>query len=189
MNWYNEFISIAGWSLRTLDLRYKMLHCDDASSILTSGGVDYTPEQMVLFTIFEACIASHLVDGEHVKCEVPYPLTESSNSKNPKRADLAFKDGGSGKGWNYIEAKKYTYNGKRFVAADIRKIRSLGKKCGRYLFLYRVTPDSGGHKCLKSVVDKNFARDLTQVRYGEFPTHNCEGMPSRCHYGLYRVKI
>jgi len=66
MQWQKDLMAVAGWTLRSLDLRYQLLYADQVSSILETAGIDRAPEQTVIFGIFEAAVANHYRDGSDV---------------------------------------------------------------------------------------------------------------------------
>lgn len=190
MHWQNDFMAVAGWTLRSLDLRYQLLYAEQVQLILETAGIDRAPEQTVIFGIFEAAVASHYRDGSDVMYEAKYP-TISISKINPKRADLAFKADGVGQKWNYIEVKKYTLTGagKSGIDNDISKLKTIPRKCGRYIFTYRIRVTSGKSKRLGDLLTANFKDQLTLVAENEFDTHTKSGKRGVCEYALCRIKV
>lgn len=110
MDWPTQFIQLAKYALQREDLRHRFLHAKQAGKIFQTPGISGCLETTVVLAIYEAAIAKGFSHGRTIDYERKYP-TESG--ENPKRADLAMKDGGKGKNWCYIEVKYYGGSGKQ----------------------------------------------------------------------------
>ena len=185
MSWIDDFIPLAEWSLRQQDLRHRYLFASNAASVMLSSGIERTLETMVVLSIYEAALGKGYQDKKTIGYERAYP---NSDGKNPKRADLAFKDNGKGKNWAYIEVKYYGSTGKAFVQNDINKLRGIEQRLQRWVFVYRVRKAKGTSQPLQSLLSKNFPNDLAFEKNGKFETRINNGEEDAlCEFVLARV--
>jgi hypothetical protein len=195
MIWMHDFESLVTWALRSIDLRYSFYFAKSAAAVSSTPGLFYVPEPLVNSAIFEAYLGKGYVRGSSVDLEHAYP---SSTAINPKRADLAFKDGKVGSKWAFVETKYWNSNTSA-IDSDIMKLVNEKSKISRWLLLYRVRPV--GNATLESlilkrlypahlIIEESFSFDTTAVSAGKNMMGNPTTLflPGKCDVCLCRVK-
>lgn len=192
MRWPDDILALTGWALRHQDLRHQYIYSGKASDLKTTPGIAAALEVTVILAIYEAALGKGYIEGKTAGYEKPYPAVrkpKQMKKANPKRADLAFKDPGTGKNWGYVEVKKYGGNGKFWVQHDIDKLKSIEQKSQRWMIVYRVRPQEGKSQKLKAMLLKNFAGQLDIHGAEDFETvEQFYGEPGLCEYCLARVR-
>ena len=184
MSWIDDFMPLAEMALRQQDLRHRYLHAAQASKVLSTPGIAWSFETTIVLGVYESALGKGYRQNSTVDYERAYP---KAGKKNPKRADLAFKDPGKGKNWCYVEVKYYGGNGKQWVGHDIKKLKSIKLKSQRWMFIYRVRPNGGKSQSLDNLLKKNFAKVLSSHKCASFPTVCNSGVPGVCDLCLVKV--
>lgn len=145
----------------------------------------------MILAIYEAALGKGYKEGSTAGYEKPYPAKKKPSKlkkRNPKRADLAFKDPGVGQNWGYVEVKQYGANGKQWIQHDIDKLKEIEQKAQRWLIVYRVRPKDGKSPKLDDLLVKNFKGIIELYGSGAFETVEIiYGEPGICEYSLARV--
>jgi hypothetical protein len=166
MTWSDDLASLAKWAIQTEDLRHRFLYASSAAELEKTPGITQALETSVVLSIYEAARRMRYEAGKTVAYERAYP---GEISKNPKRADLAFKEPGPGKNWAYVEVKYYGLPGKKAISDDIKKLRSIKQSSQRWILCYRVRPSLTDKKrgkkagTLEDLLKKNFNEELKIV--------------------------
>lgn len=184
MSWMEDLLSLADWAMQNQDLRYRFLYAKSAKSLDTTPGIINALETSIVLAIYEAAIAKGYNDGVTIAYERAYP--EETN-RNPRRADLAFKDPGVGKNWAYVEVKCYGQNGKSAISGDIDKLNTIEHKSQRWILVYRVRAEEGRTKELGDLLEKNFSGSLLIEGDRAFRTITEHGEDGVCEIVLAKV--
>jgi hypothetical protein len=186
MGWIKDFPVLAEWAMQIQDLRHRFLYAESAAQLMTSPGIAYTYETMASLAIYEAALGKGYRDAITVECEKPYP---GDTARNSRRADLAFKDPGPGKVWAYIEVKCLDYSGKRGINNDIEKLRSIGQRAQRWLYVYRVRSLDKKKPHLAETLAERFGIDLEVIDDRKFSTiSGNDNSAAVCELCFARVK-
>lgn len=194
MTWLHDFESLVTWSLKSVDLRYSFFFAKSASAISSTPGLYQALEGAVNLAIFEAYLGRGYVRGSSVDIERAYP---SSTTVNPKRTDLAFKDGKAGSKWSFVETKYWNSN-TQAIDSDIAKLINEKTKISRWILLYRIRPI--GNATLESLIlkrlypaslliEKSFSLDTIAPSPGKNKAGNPVKLllPGKCDVCLCRV--
>lgn len=188
MSWPEELIQISRWALQNEDSRHRYIYSKNATEINITPGISSCLETSAVLSIFEACLGKGYVLEKTIEREKRFPDFNSEACK--KRADLAFRNSGKGQNWAYVEVKKYNnIGGKSAIENDVAKLKSIDKKCQRWMLIYRIKTNSEAHT-LESLFEKNFSsvfcfKSLLQAN---FPTITKKGFDSICEIALCRIK-
>jgi hypothetical protein len=183
--WPDDLIELASWALQSEDLRHRMVFSTGPSSLSSTPGIAWTLETAAVLAIYEGALRHGYRQDETIGYEWKYPKSaRKKKARNPKRADLAFKERGRGKNWGYVEVKYYGAKGKSFVAADVEKLRTITNRVQRWMLVYRVRPATGTSHSLDDLLDDVGAID---VRTSHFPTLTEKREEGRCDIWLGRV--
>lgn len=176
MTWRDDLVPIVEWALRLQDLRHRFLFSPRAVDVMTTPGLAWTAEASVVLGIYEAALGKGYIDGVTIGYEKKYPSNRRKGKGiNPKRADLAFKDPGKGKNWAYVEVKPYRQDGRKRVANDIQKLRSIKQRSQRWVLVYRVRSVNGKNHSLETLLIRNFKAELCIHATRSFPTIEANG--------------
>lgn len=158
-SWTDEFISIAAWALQAEDLRHRYIYSRSGRHLASTPGIAKALETSVILAVYQAALGKGYIEGDTIDYERPYP---GYDGQNPPRADLAFKKRGPGQNWAYVEAKHYRVTGRRQIAADIEKLRSITQRSQRWIFAYRVRRTDGHAHTLEELLVKSFP-DILEI--------------------------
>jgi hypothetical protein len=188
LGWPEELIQISRWALQNEDSRHRYIYSKSASELHVTAGISNCLETSAVLSIFEACLGKGYILGKTIDREKKLPDFEGEQCT--KRADLAFRKSGKGQNWAYVEVKKYgNRGGKIAIEKDISKLKSIEKKCQRWMLIYRIKTNSEAHT-LEYLLNKNFvhAFDFDSLSIVEFQTITKKGFDSVCEIAVCRIK-
>ncbi|MCQ8130371.1 hypothetical protein [Methylomonas rivi] len=184
MKWADDLLALADWALQLQDLRHRYLHASTAEELTITPGIACCIETVAVLGIYESAIGKGYRRWETIDYERSYP---KESEKNPRRADLAFKEPGSGKNWAYIEVKNYKGNGKVLIESDIKKLKSIEHRSQRWMLIYRIRPETGRHQALDKLLVKNFSNQIVIYGLKEFQTITEDKEDGICEICLIKI--